>query len=176
LTKRNRLGLSFLVALLVVLTVHFLDFRGSVPNFVKLSGGGILLDVKPSFSEGEVYERLEAYGEPGRSSYFFRNLTVDVVLPLSLLPFLLLFMLAALEDLRAGRFTRALLLAVPIVYVGFDFAENATVLVLLSTFPERIHFPAVALPYLTTVKRTASMLALVLPLAMFSVAFLKGRL
>ena len=176
MTNRKPLGLAFLVALLVVIAVHFLDFRGSVPNFVKRSGGGTLLDVKPSFSEEELYDRLEAYGESGRTDYFFRNVTVDAVLPLSLLPFLFLFMLAALNDLRAGRLTRALLLSVPIAYVVFDFAENATVLALLSRFPERVHFPAIALPYLTTVKRTASILALGLPLAMFAFAFVKRRL
>lgn len=175
-SNRKRLGLALLVALLVVFTVHLLDCRGSVPNFVKRSGGGTLLDVKPSFSEGEVYERLEAYGESGRSSYFFRDLTVDAVLPLSPLRFLFLVMLAALENLRAGRLTRALLLSVPIAYVVFDFAENATVLALLSRFPERVHFPAIALPYPTTVKRTTSILALVLPLAMFSFAFVQRRL
>lgn len=73
-------------------SVHALDFPGSVPNFRNRSGGGILLDIKPAFSEAGVYERLDSYGEEGRRIYSFRNATVDVVLPLSLLPFLFLFM------------------------------------------------------------------------------------
>lgn len=173
---RRPLGLAFLVALLVVLTVHLLDFHGSVPNFKKRSGGGTLLDIKPSFSEAEVYERLNAYGEEGRHIYSFRNVTVDAVLPLSLLPFLLLFMLEALEVLRLSRVPRALLLSLPIAYVVFDFAENAAVLALLARFPDRVHLLAVVLPYLTTVKRTASMLALFLPLVVLTFAFVQRRL
>ena len=176
MTNPKSLGLAFLVAFLVVVTVHFLDFRGSVPNFRKRSDGGTLLDIRPSFSEAEVYERLEAYGEEGRSVYSFRNVTVDAVLPLSLLPFLFLFMLEALKTLHLGRLPRALLLSLPIAYVVFDFAENAAVLVLLVRFPDRVHLLAALLPYLTMVKRTASILALVLPLAVFSFAFVQRRL
>ena len=55
MTNPKSLGLAFLVAFLVVVTVHFLDFRGSVPNFRKRSDGGTLLDIRPSFSEAEVY-------------------------------------------------------------------------------------------------------------------------
>jgi hypothetical protein len=47
-------------------TPHSLDFSGSVPNFERLSGGGVLLDVKPSFSEEATYQRLSGYGEQGR--------------------------------------------------------------------------------------------------------------
>ena len=54
-------------------SVHALDFHGSVPNFRNRSGGGILLDIKPAFSEAGVYERLDSYGEEGRRIYSFRN-------------------------------------------------------------------------------------------------------
>ena len=156
-------------------SVHALDFHGSVPNFRNRSGGGILLDIKPAFSEAGVYERLDSYGEEGRRIYSFRNATVDVVLPLSLLPFLFLFMLKAFEALHLSRLQRLFLLSLSIVYALFDFAENAAVLVLLKRFPDRIHLLAVVLPYLTTVKRTASILSFVLPLAIFASAFVRNR-
>lgn len=75
-----------------------------------------------------------------------------------------------------GRLPTALLLSMPIAYVVFDFAENAAVLGLLARFPNRIHFLAAVLPYLTVVKRTASILALLIPFAVLTFAFVRGRM
>jgi hypothetical protein len=161
------------VAALVVFAVHALDFPGSVPNFVRSSGGGVLLDVKPSFSEEETYQRLSAYGEQGRNNYAFRNLTIDVLLPLAVFPALFLLMLHALDRSSPGRVTRAFLYSLPLIYVIFDFAENGTVLLLLSYFPDRMHFLAGILPYLTVIKRTASLLSLAVPLVIFSVVLVR---
>ena len=163
------------MAFLVVFAIHGLDFYGSVPDFWKRSGGGTLLDIKPAFSEAAVYERLTEFGADGRQVYAFRNRTVDVVLPLSVLPFLVLFMLKALRVLSAGRVVRALLLSLPVAYVVFDLAENAVVLALLARYPERDHQLAVILPYLTIIKRAASILALVVPPAVIGVGMLRGR-
>ena len=175
---RSRLSfvLALLVAVLVVFAVHSLDFPGSVPNFERLSGGGVLLDVKPSFSEEATYQRLSGYGEEGRNNYVFRNLTVDVLLPLAVFPALFLLMLHALEGTSVGRVPRAFLFALPFLYVIFDFAENGTVLALLAYFPDRMHLLAGVLPYLTVVKRAASLLALAIPLVIFSVALVRKAL
>lgn len=159
---------------MAVFTVHFLDFPGSVPDFEAASSGGVLLDVMPSFSEEVIYQRLADYGEEGRRNYTFRNLTVDFVLPLSVLPFLFLFMLKAVDRLTAGSVAQTYLLFLPFVYVIFDFAENGAVLVLLANFPDRLSLVAGALPYLTLIKRAASMLAIVVPISILS--FLRIRL
>ena len=100
--------LALLVAVLVVFAVHSEDFPGSVPNFERLSGGGALLDVKPSFSEEAIYQRLSGYGEQGRDNYAFRNITVDILLPLAVFPALFLLMLHALEGSSIGRVPRSL--------------------------------------------------------------------
>jgi hypothetical protein len=176
MTDRRVLGATFLVAFLVVFGVHALDFYGSVPNFVKASRGGVLLDIKPAFAEADLYARLERYGEEGRKIYSFRNVSVDAVLPLSLLPFLFLFMREALKVLHLGRLPATVLLSVPIAYVVFDFAENAAVLGLLARFPDRVHFLAAVLPYLTVVKRTASIMALLIPFVVLTFAFVRRRL
>ena len=64
---KNRALLAFasLLAVLVVFAVHSLDFPGSVPDFVRSSGGGVLLDAKPAFSEEAIYHRLTNYGSEG---------------------------------------------------------------------------------------------------------------
>jgi hypothetical protein len=167
MTNRKLFIVALLGAVLLVFAVHFLDFPGSVPNFKKVSGGGTLLDVKPSFSEEEIYQRFAGYGEEGRNNYAFRNRTVDVLLPLGVLPFLFLLMLHAVKRLGLDRMPRTFLLSLPFVYLLFDLAENGSVLALLSNFPDRMPLLANVLPYLTAVKRSASLLALVIPLLIF---------
>ena len=164
MTNRDHFLLALLVALFFVFTIHFLNFPGSVPNFVKSSNGGVLLDAVPSFSEDELYRRLAEYGVEGRRNYTRRNLTVDLILPIGVLPFLLILMRLALNKFAMGRITQLMLLSLPLAYVALDFAENGAVLVLLSNFPERVHHVAGIVPYLTVLKRAASMLAIFIPL------------
>jgi len=173
MTNRKLFASALLVALLIVFAVHFLDFPGSVPDFKRASGGGTLLDAVPSFSEEETYRRLAAYGEEGRDNYAFRNRTVDVLLPLGVLPFLFLLMLRAVKRLPLGRPARAFLLSLPFVYVVFDLAENGSVVALLASFPDRMHLISAALPYLTSVKRAASVLALAIPLLIFGYSLVR---
>lgn len=63
---------------------------------------------------------------------------------------------------------RGVMLAAPIAYVTFDLVENAMVLALLKRYPERLSVLAAALPYATIIKRVASVLALLLPLAVLT--------
>jgi hypothetical protein len=159
----------------VVVAVHVSDFRGSVRNFERESGGGVLLDVRPAFSEDAVYARLDGYGAAGRSNYAFRNRTIDLLLPLSVLPFLMLLARRAASRGSLRDAAGALLLSFPIAYVLFDLAENALVLALLAQYPDRLTVAAVILPYVTVVKRGASLLAIVVPLAVLSYAALRSR-
>ena len=169
----------FLVALAlgvsVFVAVHFVDFPGSVPDFENITGGAVLLDMKPSFSQDEVYGRLAAYGEAGRKNYAFRNKTVDVLLPIGMLPILFLSMNAAIRKLEPFRVWRIVLLSVPFAYVIFDFGENAAVLAMLAHYPERLPLVAGILPYLTIIKRVSSMLALFGPPVIFGLVFLRAR-
>lgn len=161
-------------AVLVVVAVHFLDFPGSVPNFQQVSGGGRLLDVAPAFTSDDIYQRLDAYGDEGRKNYVLRNVTVDILLPLSVLPFLFLLMLRAVAAVPVDRrFVRAALLSVTLAYVIFDLLENSIVLVLLSSYPERLDTLAMSLPFATIIKRIASLLAIGVPLMMLGFGSLR---
>jgi len=62
-----------------------------------------------------------------------------------------------------------LLFSTPFIYVVFDFAENGSVFALLAKYPARIDVLDVVLPYLEVVKRTASILALLVPLLIFGI-------
>ena len=100
-------------------------------------------------------------------------LTVDVVLPLTLLPFLLLLMGRAIGRFPVDRVARVFLLSMPIAYVVFDLAENASVVALLANYPERLTLLANVIPYLTIVKRAASMIALFAPVVILVLAILR---
>ena len=130
-----------------------------------------MLDALPAFTPDGIYERFRGYGEAGRKNYSLRNVTADVLLPLSVLPFLFLLILDAVRRFSLGRFLRPLLLSLPFVYVTFDLLENATVLALLANYPERMDVLATTLPYTTVVKRVASLFALAIPLAVFGFQF-----
>lgn len=173
--NRARFPLAFAVAVIVFVAAHFLDFKGSVPNFQRITGGAVLLDMTPSFGEDAIYRRLGDYGARGRENYAFRNITVDVLLPLGLLPFLVMFMNRALRAIGAGRELRVILLSMPFAYVLLDLAENGSVLLLLARFPERLHAIAAVLPYLTVTKRVASMIALFGPLLILGFGMIRSR-
>ena len=172
---KHKMAAAFAFAIVVFVGVHFVSFPGSVPDFRRASGGGTLLDMTPEFSEDALYLRLTGYGAAGRSNYAFRNVTVDVLLPLALLPFLFLWMRSALDRLSLARSSRALLLALPVLYVLFDLVENGSVLAMLANFPVRMHLLSAVLPYLTIIKRTASMLAILGPLMIFAFAVIRTQ-
>jgi hypothetical protein len=172
---KHKMAAAFALAIVVFIAVHFVSFPGSVPDFRRASGGGTLLDMTPEFSEDALYARLTGYGAEGRSSYAFRNVTVDVLLPFALLPFLFLWMRSALDRLSLGRWSLALLLAIPVLYVIFDLVENGLVLTMLAKFPLRMHLLASVLPYVTIIKRAASMVAILGPLLIFAFAFIRTQ-
>ena len=173
--RRGWFAFSCLVAAVVFVAAHFLDFPGSVPDFVKESGGGTLLDMKPEFSEDGLYARLESFGEPGRANYAFRLMTVDLILPLALLPLLLLMMWKAAQRLSVPKAFRVILLSLPVAYVLLDLAENGSLLAILAGFPARLRLTAAVLPYLTVIKRAASLLSLFLPVLLLGFESIRQR-
>ena len=144
--------------------MHSASFPGSVPDFVRASRGGTLLDAVPALTADEIYRRLSSYGPEGRQNYAFRNRTVDVLLPFSVLPFLWLLARRAVNNWSEHRVLALAVLSMPFVYVGFDLIENATVLRLLARYPDRLDGLASTLPFTTIIKRAASVLAIAVPL------------
>lgn len=141
-------------AVVVFALIHFVPFAGSVPHFMRITGGGALFDTKIPSSTTDLYERLEGYGDEGRKEYIFRNLTTDVLLPLAMLP--ALFMGSRRLNRRfALRVTGSVLLALPFAYVALDLVENFTVISLITHYPERQLELASALPIVTMLKRFA---------------------
>lgn len=151
------------------------ELSGSVPDFTRASGGGTLLDAIPAFTTDDVYQRLDGYENAGRENYAFRNLSVDILLPLSVFPFAFLLARRAAAPFGRETLVRASILALPFAYVILDLVENAAVLGLLAAYPERVRLLAVGLPYATILKRAASLLALVVPLTLLAIRAVRAR-
>ncbi|HYX35096.1 MAG TPA: hypothetical protein VE954_18520 [Oligoflexus sp.] len=144
---------SLIWALLMFFAIHFLKFPGSVPDFEEASGGGALFDNAMEFSADGIYQRLESFGDKGRENYRFRNLSTDLILPLSLFPFLFLWMRRSTERFMSKPAIRRLLLSLPLMYVVFDFIENVLVVVLIDHYPQHFDGLASTLAYVTILKR-----------------------
>jgi len=154
MTENRIFYVALTVAVIVFALIHFVPFAGSVPHFMRITGGGALFDTKIPSSTSDLYERLEGYGEEGRKEYVFRNLTTDILLPLAMLP--ALFLGTRRVNRRfALRVTGTVLLALPFAYVALDLVENLTVISLIAHYPERQPELATALPIVTMLKRFA---------------------
>ncbi len=163
---KNKFWVSFVLALAVVVGIHSFNFRGSVPHFRKITGNQVLLDIKPSFNHEETYKRLDAFGIEGRELYKYRLLTADVVLPLSVFWFLVLFMSKATDKFAFRRNIKGILHALPFGFLIFDLAENISIYAMIFNYPERTPLLATILPYFTVVKRVSSLGAIFIPLAL----------
>jgi hypothetical protein len=162
LSETRQFLASLVLGLGIFAAVHFLTFKGSVPHFVQVSNGEALFDTSIARSADDLHERLQRMGEAGRQEYVFRNLTTDLLLPLSLLPLLYLGTKRLRRRFSLGQAGKVLLF-LPAAYVVFDLIENSLVVALILDFPERQATLASMLPVVTMIKRLAvfsSLLAL----------------
>ncbi len=154
---------TFLLLSTVFVGTHLVSYPGSVAHFLKATGGQKILDMQASASAAETYERLAAMGESGRALYLRLIVTVDIVFPIVMLIFLVT--LARFAAQRAGlrRWTKAMLVALPVMYFGFDMLENVSSLAMLLRYPDQLVWVAGAIGSLTRAKRGFMLLALVVP-------------
>lgn len=170
MTSGRSVILAFAAAAAVYVVTHLLPVPGSVHLLAQATGGQPILDLSPSFTAGEVYDRLAAFGGEGRAMYRRTLLTSDIVFPLSLTAFFFLFARHAAEQTTPLRAFRALLLTLPFAYFLSDLLENAAILKMLTDYPLRHGLIGDNLGYVTVFKRIAQIAALLLPLAFFFVA------
>jgi hypothetical protein len=156
--------LSLGVFAAVFTATHVLKFPGSVAHFVEVTGGQSIFDLSPAFSSDEVYRRLDAMGEAGRSAYLRLIWTVDILFPLAALYFLLTLAKVAEREAGPGRPLDRLLFSLPLVYFSFDLLENVSALALIGAFPAQLPIVGSTIGVLTVIKRTSMMLALTVPL------------
>lgn len=168
-----------IIALLVLLSVfvltHVVKFPGSIPYLREVVHGQPILDMKPSFSSAETYQRLESFGEIGRELYMRTMLTVDIVFPISVFIFLFLLSRYTAQRLQMKPLYGRALRSLPFIYIILDFLENLTVATLLSSYPGQHEFLAANIGYLTTGKRIAMFGAILIPVVLLVVASVSDR-
>lgn len=162
-THGRHVALTFLLLLTTFAVTHLLTFPGSLAHFRDATGGLKILDMSASSSATETYERLSAMGDTGRALYMRLILTIDIVFPLAMLVFLLMFAGFASQRAELVVWASRLVALPPLLYFGLDLLENASVLAMLIEYPDRLDRVASIVGALTRGKRIAMMVAFLAP-------------
>jgi len=102
----------------------------------EIAGSGCILDLRKHFTEAEAFAVLSQYGDEGRRLYI-RLALVDTIYPLAygaLFSLVLAFLLPRAFSPTSPLRKLALL---PALAVGMDYLENAGLITMTVTFPER---------------------------------------
>jgi hypothetical protein len=168
--------ISFAVFLAIFLITHAVDFPGSLTRLMQITHGQAILDLEPSFSSLDTYQRLQDFGAVGRSAYLQTMLSIDTIFPISAFAFL--YLLSRFTAARAGLSTLATrgLKAFSVAYLTLDLLENLTVVVLLMNYPDRLELLAANIGYLSVGKRASMLMALALPLLVLAYAHIARRM
>ena len=134
-TSAKAVALAFAVFALVFVFTHLLSHTSGAHSLSMHLGGQAIFDQRPSFSSPEVYDRLTAFGEAGRSMYQRFTYTDDVVFPLPLLVFVYFLGRFVGDRSAVGSGMRIVMQGLPLVWFGFDMLENAMVYQLIGQYP-----------------------------------------
>jgi len=162
----RHVALAFFILLVTFAVTHLLSFPGSIAHFREATGGQKILDMRASSSAAETYERLSAMGEIGRALYLRLVVTIDIVFPLAMLAFLLMFAWFAAHREGLPVWAARLLALPPLLYFGLDLLENASVLAMLLQYPDRLDGVAWIVGHLTRGKRASMIVALLAPVVL----------
>jgi hypothetical protein len=164
--KGKSVLIAFLTAFSLFIITHLVEFPGSVAQLTEVIHGQKTLDLQGSFSSTETYDRLTAFGELGRASYIRTMMTVDLIFPISMFIFFLLFAKYSVQLFRINGIIRRSILSFSIGYVVLDFLENLFIFILLTNFPDRLDFPGTYVGFLTVGKRIFMIGAILIPLGL----------
>ena len=95
----------------------------------------VVLDLRLSYTHQEVLDLFQALGPAGRARYAFVEAVVAGIYPIVYGVFFLGWLAALLRRWAAPRAGWWALLALPLLVVGFDYAENWGLLQLLEDYP-----------------------------------------
>ena len=170
----RHVALAFFILLVTFAVTHLGHFPGSLAHFLEATGGQKILDMRASSSAAETYERLSAMGEAGRGLYLRLIVTIDIVFPLAMLAFLLMFGRFAAQRADLPTWASRAMSLPPLLYFGLDLLENISVLAMLLEYPGRLEGVAAMIGYLTRGKRMSMMVALLGPVVVLLVSLSRG--
>jgi|SRR5690554_346906 len=172
-STKSKAAIAFVAFILVFSITHFAKFPGSVEYFKEITNDQPLLDLKPEFSKSGVYERLESFGNEGRTAYLQLLPTIDLIFPIS--AFIFFLMLGRLAAERYDQpFCSRFYWAVPSLYLLMDFLENAFIVLMLIKYPERLDSVASMLGFITVIKRILMIFSIGSPLILLSFAWFRN--
>jgi hypothetical protein len=105
-----------------------------VTQLKSITDGVGILDTEINYSSEQAYSILERMGDNGRG-FYLRLLLIDLIFPISYCLFMIscIFLLSS----RVYRFADRLALA-PIIALLFDYLENASIIVILTNYPNEL--------------------------------------
>ena len=143
------------LCLLVFLAFTALILPGQAQQAALRSAGSGSPDLSLMYTDDDLYQMAEVYGEAGRAEYIHERFTFDLAFPLIYSAFLLT---AASWLIRKAGFagTRMQWLnLVPILAFCFDLLENSLASLVLARYPELTPFAAQLAPAMTFLKWTS---------------------
>lgn len=167
-------ALAFFILLVIFAATHLGHFPGSLAHFREATGGQKILDMRASSSAAETYERLSAMGEVGRALYLRLIVTIDIVFPLAMLAFLVMFGRFAAQRADLPRWASRAMSLPPLLYFGLDLLENISVLAMLLEYPGRLEGVAAMIGYVTRGKRISMMISFLAPMVVLVVSPSRG--
>lgn len=135
-------GITSLLYLLLLLV--------TTPQLKALSGGMEILDTLPYYEPPYVQLLLEKLGQQGRDFYLYRQIPIDLVYPalFGITYFCIIRFFINKLNLKKIAFLSIL----PIIGAMFDYAENISIINLLSTFPTLSETTTSILPIFSLLK------------------------
>lgn len=169
---RNQTIIAFLLFILVFVITHFSTFPGSVEYFKEVTNNQMLLDLHPEFSVSKVYERLNGFGEEGRTAYLKLVPTIDLIFPVSAFIFLLLFGQLATQKFNIFVYS-SFYWVLPAMYLLLDFLENISIVLILINYPDQIEILAGSLGFISVAKRIFMSASFMVPSCLLALATIR---
>lgn len=162
-TSGKKLGLVFLIFIIVFIITHSFNVPAGSKQVSMLLGGLEIFDKKLIFGSDAVYHYIQSFPEIGIRVYKRFTYTIDVIFPLSMLAFLHTFSRFTLQRVALTKYLFKTVEILPWIWFGFDMLENATVFYILSEFPKQHPIIAGSLGWITVTKFALLLLSLLVP-------------
>jgi hypothetical protein len=128
----------FLIILLILVIPDFIPAPIGPYAFKQHANGYPLIDTLVNYSPYKLYELLQGYGQIGRNYYILCSLTLDLIIPMSLMLFVIASFNLISRNTRISRFMYKLM-AIPLLGLLFDYAENLSIITMILKYPEKLY-------------------------------------
>ena len=115
---------------IMILFLAFLVLEILFAVLLPMGGNAKMIDMAGAKNGNEIYHIIEKYDEHIRESYIFGAVTLDVAFPIV---YFLLFILLLFRFCSNPRF-----IFLPFLQMIFDFFENASIVIMLKSWPDQL--------------------------------------